>query len=89
MLGLPYFSPKPPASPGCPGCGVASGSKHEWGCQNEQCPFCGDKLDGCGCIFIPRPNSRGLNPLENEDFWQEIVDERGRIPFGSEDTVAT
>lgn len=33
----------------CPGCGVAHGQIHEFGCPVESCPECGGKLLRCRC----------------------------------------
>ncbi len=36
-------------SNGCADCGVAVGSFHHWGCDQEECPRCGQQLITCGC----------------------------------------
>lgn len=33
----------------CPDCGVLPGQRHVLGCSIEQCPNCGEQLDGCFC----------------------------------------
>jgi hypothetical protein len=39
----------------CPGCGTYYGDVHQWGCEIEECPFCGDSLPACDCLDAPRP----------------------------------
>lgn len=31
----------------CPDCQVEQGEEHEYGCDVEQCPLCGQQLLGC------------------------------------------
>ena len=33
----------------CPGCGVAQGALHAYGCPLESCPKCGGRLIECAC----------------------------------------
>lgn len=35
----------------CGDCGVKEGELHEYGCDMEDCPFCGDQLLGCDCMY--------------------------------------
>jgi len=34
----------------CPDCNVRIGGFHHPGCENEQCPRCGELLFTCGCM---------------------------------------
>jgi len=35
----------------CYACGVSIGELHNFGCDGEQCPFCGDQLISCNCFY--------------------------------------
>ena len=35
----------------CPDCGVGEGHLHELGCDMESCPFCGEQLISCDCVY--------------------------------------
>lgn len=35
----------------CHDCGVKEGEVHDYGCDNEICPFCGNQLISCRCIY--------------------------------------
>lgn len=34
----------------CIVCGAQSGQPHDFGCELEECPRCGDQLVHCGCL---------------------------------------
>lgn len=71
----PMIQPEP-AKVTCADCGVEEGSPHIWGCSREECPFCREFLDGCGChTDLSEPQRR------------DVVDLRGRIWFGKEINV--
>ncbi len=78
----------------CPSCGAAAGQLHEPFCNRELCPFCGDFLTTCECIF----EVLGLSDVEHEvveeyiddsveplrgicDRWAQAVEAKGRVPF--------
>ena len=46
----------------CPSCGCPVGELHEPFCDRELCPFCGDFLTTCECIF----EVLSLTPEERE-----------------------
>lgn len=53
----------------CHDCGVSEGEIHEYGCEQEVCPFCGESaFIGCDCMYkvIEAPFS---------DVWEEDIDE--------------
>jgi hypothetical protein len=79
----------------CPSCGASVGQLHEPFCNRELCPFCGDFLTTCECIF----NVLSLTTEEREvvedyvddsaeplrsicDRWNSTVEARGRVPYG-------
>ncbi len=35
----------------CVDCGCTEGELHEFGCENERCPFCGEHLIACDCRY--------------------------------------
>lgn len=35
----------------CGDCGVEEGQLHEFGCDMERCPFCGNQLISCNCVY--------------------------------------
>jgi hypothetical protein len=72
----------------CYDCGCAEGELHEFGCECEVCPFCGqDGFIGCDCLY----NHLGYMDSEIEptdEQWKErfqkereILEKKGRIPY--------
>ena len=78
----------------CPGCGTPAGRLHEPLCAPELCPYCGDFITTCDCIF----DVLGLSEAEREiveefvddsaeplrgicDRWKKAVEAKGRIPY--------
>ncbi|MCU0665261.1 MAG: hypothetical protein MUC50_23405 [Myxococcota bacterium] len=37
----------------CKGCGCVVGALHEPGCDEEQCPACGERVTACDCWYGP------------------------------------
>lgn len=74
-------------------CGVLLGENHSDGCDWEECPFCRGQLIACGCDFHLKlnlslkesriANKEGFNDEQSRKL-DEILDTKGRIPFGSE-----
>lgn len=80
----------------CHDCACEEGQLHEYGCDMERCPFCGNQLITCDCCyrslgFEPDPDhpTYGLpgdiyeNGLTDEllEKWIEILIVKGRIPY--------
>ncbi len=77
----------------CPDCGVPEGFLHKRGCDMERCPFCGNQLNTCSCIY----EKLGISPLGKVEGttlvrwpeltevqtkeWDRILEEKGRIPW--------
>jgi hypothetical protein len=67
----------------CGECGCSEGQLHELGCFWEVCPFCGEQLVWCNCIYEIldlRDDSDELTP-EQEERWLEALTKKGRRPF--------
>ena len=80
----------------CHDCNCEEGEIHEYGCDMERCPFCGNQLIGCHCLYeflgykidSNHPTS-GLpkeiyeSGLSDEELstWMDILKARGRIPY--------
>jgi hypothetical protein len=77
----------------CPSCESLVGELHEPFCNRELCPFCGDFISSCDCIFnvlALTPEQRAIveayeddsvEPLQSIcDRWFTAVEEKGRIP---------
>jgi hypothetical protein len=77
----------------CRTCGKTAGQLHEPFCDREVCPFCGDFLTTCECIF----EVLGLSDAERvavEEYiddsaeplrgicarWRQAVEAKGRVP---------
>ncbi len=78
----------------CPSCGVAEGQLHDPFCNRELCPFCGDFITTCDCIFdVLQLNDDERELVENyEDDsveplsgilarWRAAVQAKGRLPY--------
>ena len=81
----------------CHDCGVKEGRIHEFGCDMEECPFCGNQLISCACSYkklgydyIPLkepycglPKDVYENGLSNDDEakWLKVLKTKGRIPY--------
>jgi hypothetical protein len=72
----------------CPDCDVAPGEIHEWGCDIEQCPYCGGQLISCDCRRKPPLDDRlawsGVWPGQDEcrefGWFARLVPGRGWVP---------
>ncbi len=67
----------------CPVCSAAVGESHLLGCPVEVCPWCDGQLSRCGCRF----EKLGVEALEDEEELEAlevILEEKGRIPYSSE-----
>lgn len=80
----------------CHDCGVLEGEIHTYGCDMEECPFCGGQLISCNCQYIrlgykydPKKPFSGLPekvymeglPPKAQEKWRNILEEKGRIPY--------
>ena len=73
----------------CHDCDCLEGELHEFGCDNETCPFCGGQLLSCDCCYelLGIDCSKGTYAYENgltEEQWNQWIDillEKGRIPY--------
>ncbi len=54
----------------CYDCGCKEGELHDFGCDMEECPFCGRQLITCGCCY-------DLLKLRNE---KKYTEETGFLP---------
>ncbi len=84
----------------CHDCGVSDGYYHTPGCDMERCPFCNGQLISCMCCYkkleiidhVRFPKTEGLEPfiyangltVELAQKWDDILIEKGLIPFDSE-----
>jgi hypothetical protein len=73
----------------CHDCGVEEGQLHLPGCDMERCPFCGNQLISCGCVYeklgIDRSPgtwaySHGLTKKQCQE-WERLLRAKGLIPF--------
>ena len=73
----------------CFSCRALEGEYHLFGCEGEECPFCGGQLSSCECCYKNlgidvSPGtwaySNGLTK-EQEAQWQKLLEGKGRIPF--------
>ncbi len=78
----------------CPSCGAPVGQLHEPFCNRELCPFCGDFITTCDCIFevlsltaeecelVEKFEDDSVQPLRGIcDRWSEAVEAKGRVPY--------
>lgn len=66
----------------CPSCMSADGELHTLGCPVEICPWCGGQLTNCNCRFL-QLNAASLHSDAQLEKLQEILVEKGRIPYDS------
>lgn len=67
----------------CPACHAVTGELHEFGCPVETCPWCGGQLIHCPCRF-ERLEIESLNSEADLLRLEELLNERGRIPYSPE-----
>jgi hypothetical protein len=80
----------------CRNCGAAVGELHDPFCASELCPFCGDFISTCECIFdvlalnaaereiVEAYEDDSVEPLRSIcDRWSAAVNAKGRIPYGA------
>ena len=78
----------------CPSCGKSVGQLHEPFCNRELCPFCGDFITTCDCIFevlslndderaiVEKYEDDSVEPLRGIcDRWSVAVKAKGRVPY--------
>jgi hypothetical protein len=78
----------------CPSCGTTVGQLHEPFCSRELCPFCGDFITTCDCIFevlsLTAEERRTVEEFEDDsseplrsicDCWRAAVEAKGRVPY--------
>jgi len=78
----------------CPDCGAAPEQLHEPFCLQERCPFCGQQLPTCDCIFdVLKLNDEeriavedymddSIEPLKSICArWKAAEESKGRIPW--------
>lgn len=78
----------------CPSCGTPVGQFHEPFCNRELCPFCGDFITTCDCIFevlaltdeqrelVEEYEDDSVPPLRSIcDRWSAAVQAKGRVPY--------
>jgi hypothetical protein len=78
----------------CPSCGTSVGQLHEPFCNREPCPFCGDFITTCDCIFevlsltdderaiVEEYEDDSVEPLRGIcDRWRAAVEAKGRVPY--------
>ncbi len=80
----------------CHDCGVEEGKTHLFGCDMEECPFCGEQILSCSCVYqllgynfdsqkplagLPLQIYENGLPPEKTNEWIEILNKKGRIPW--------
>lgn len=83
-----------PAENLCPSCGASLGQFHEPFCNRELCPFCGDFITTCNCIFevlllsdkeraiVEEFEDDSVEPLRGIcGRWRSAVEAKGRVPY--------
>lgn len=80
----------------CHDCGALEGELHDFGCDCEICPFCGNQLLSCDCCYeklglfdgkysetyyLPPAIYRHGLTSELEKSWLDILNKKGRIPW--------
>jgi hypothetical protein len=78
----------------CRSCGAPIGQLHEPFCAREVCPFCGDFITSCECIFevlnlsddervvVEEYVDDEAEPLRSICAqWRQAVEAKGRIPY--------
>lgn len=51
----------------CPGCGMAAGATHSFGCPHEECPGCRKILIGCHCNCLsPADSAKIIKALHDQ-----------------------
>ncbi|QDT52740.1 hypothetical protein Pan44_07520 [Caulifigura coniformis] len=81
-------------SPNCPDCDAARDALHEPFCLKERCPFCGQQLPTCDCIFevlslsdderqlVEEYEDDSVDPLKSIcERWFAALEAKGRIPW--------
>jgi hypothetical protein len=79
----------------CRSCGTPVGQLHDPFCNRELCPFCGDFITTCDCIFtvlnlsdaerkaVEEYIDDSVEPLSGINArWKAAVEAKGRVPFG-------
>jgi len=73
----------------CHDCYCKEGEIHEYGCDMESCPFCGQQLITCDCVYekLNIDCSPGTWTYENgltdeqEEQWIDLLNQTGRVPY--------
>jgi hypothetical protein len=78
----------------CPSCGCLVGQLHEPFCNRELCPFCGDFISTCDCIFdvltLTEAERQAVEEYVDDSVeplrgicarWLKAVDAKGRVPY--------
>jgi len=63
------FNPNMEENDVCHDCNVGPGQYHHWGCDAEQCPFCGNQLIGCDCdieVLMKQDGARSACALSSD-----------------------
>ena len=67
--------------PECHDCGAKEGQIHEWGCDMERCPFCGNQVITCLCMYDMLDIVGDTHTEEDEKKFLDLIEEKGRIPY--------